>query len=362
MLKLTAVGDISLGDQPVRYGHGVRSIIDKYGIDFIFEHVRNQLNGQIVFGNLEYVLSDINFDASVLAKGEFRGRPEYAKGLHDAGFTTLSLANNHSMQFGVDAFNDTLNHLNNFKITPIGISVDKFSNSHSVHINNTKFEIIAFSLRPENYFTGEPLYAHSIDYSNILHQVASIKKSGAVVIVSLHWGEEFLHTPSPSQIALARSIIDKGASLIIGHHPHVLQGIEQYNDGYIVYSLGNFVADFWQPYARHSAILKCELSDNGVQSIEMIPIYINDYYQPIIAQDKIKVDVHKKIEQCSMAINNITPSDDITADDEYNKTANKIYRRYRIESYLYFLKNLYRYKLSIIFQSIYRFLGRRLHN
>ena len=180
MLKLTAVGDISLGDQPVRYGHGVRSIIDKYGIDFIFEHVRNKLNGNIVFGNLEYVLSDINFDVSILAKGEFRGRPEYAKGLHDAGFTTLSLANNHSMQFGVDAFNDTTIHLKNSEITPVGISVNKFSNSHLVDINNTRFEIIAYSLQPENYFTGEALYANGIDYRNILKQVASIKNNGAV--------------------------------------------------------------------------------------------------------------------------------------------------------------------------------------
>ena len=150
--------------------------------------------------------------------------------------------------------------------------------------------------------------------------------------------------------------------MIIGHHPHVLQGLEQYNGGYIVYSLGNFVADFWQTYARESAILKCELSDNGVQSIEMIPIHINEFYQPIIAQEKLKKVILKNLDEYSIAISNATPSDDITADDEYNKTANKIYKQYRIESYIYFLKNLYRYKLSIIFQSIYRFLGRRFHN
>jgi poly-gamma-glutamate synthesis protein (capsule biosynthesis protein) len=358
MFRLTAVGDVSLGDQPVRYGHGVRSIIDKYGIEFIFERVYKYLDGQIVFGNLEYVLSDIGYDESVLAKGEFRGRPEYAAGLRDAGFTTLSLANNHSMQFGVAAFKDTVAHLKACNINPIGVSINNFSNSQPIQIKHARFEIIAYSFRPENYFAGKPLYANS--FENLLSQVESIRNNGAVAIVSLHWGEEFLHTPSPRQREVARSIIDRGASLIIGHHPHVLQGIEQYKSGYIVYSLGNFVADFWQPYARNSTILKCELSENGVQSINMIPIIINELYQPEIANDEKKQDIARKIEEYSAAIDNVSPSSDTYADDEYNKYASKIYRRFRIKSYLYFIKNIYRYKFNIIIQSILRSLERRI--
>ena len=118
---LTAVGDISLGDSPKSLGFGVKSKIKSKSADFIFENIKNQLKGDIVFGNLETVLSEKGLKLYDFYSEQLRGAPEYASALSNAGFTLLSVANNHAMQHGAEAFWESVDSLKSNNISVAGV-------------------------------------------------------------------------------------------------------------------------------------------------------------------------------------------------------------------------------------------------
>lgn len=360
-ISLTAVGDVSLGDHPVCFGHGVRSKIDHHGLDFLFSDVLADLgNSDIVFGNLETVLPN-NKNSNDLFDMEMKGRSEYAAALSDVGFNIMSIANNHAMQHGDDAFHETVSNLNKYNIFPVGIDENGKSNCYQFARNGIKIAMIAYSLRPEKYSKSGALYAQPRN-QNIIKQVESLYKDGYQIIVSLHWGEEYLHYPSPEQVSLAHHIADSGACLIIGHHPHVLQGIEKYNKTVIVYSLGNFIFDMWQKSTRESVIFKCNLSKNGVESYELIPVLANRHYQPIKLDSNSADKLLKKINTYSELIKEPrNPRNLKTEMEEYNQLAQKAYTRYRMQSYTYFLTHIYMYKPEVLFKSLTRFIKRRIN-
>ena len=123
----------------------------------------------------------------------------------------------------------------------------------SITVAGVGLTFLGYSLRPRQYFTEEPLYAEGRE-DGILSDVRAARGESDVVIVSLHWGEEFIDRPSPDDVRLAHAIVDGGADLIIGHHPHVLRGVERRGRGWIVYSLGNFVCDMhWEEPLRETA-------------------------------------------------------------------------------------------------------------
>ena len=115
-----------------------------------------------------------------------------------------------------------------------------------------------------------------IEPDTIEAEVADAARNADIVIVSLHWGVEYRRYPSEEQKELARKLIDAGADLILGHHPHVVQPVEEYHGGVIAYSLGNFLFD--SPYWKRTdgAILKCRLSKTGVSDLEVVAVRIAD--------------------------------------------------------------------------------------
>lgn len=141
-------------------------------------------------------------------------------------------------------------------------------------------------------FGTAPLKADIIE-----EDILSTKELADIIIVSLHWGYERERYPLPSQRNLAHKIIDAGVDLIIGHHPHVLQGIEHYKDGFIAYSLGNFVFTaksyfkMWGNEEKESIILKCGISKKGIEKIDMIPIHVSDSFQLVILKNERKKKV-----------------------------------------------------------------------
>ena len=115
--------------------------------------------------------------------------------------------------------------------------------------------------------------------------VTKAKAQADLVIVSMHAGVEYQALPSQSQINCARAAIDAGSSLVIGHHPHVVETLEHYKNGWIIYSLGNFVFDqMWSQETREGLIAKIFLDSQGVTSLEFIPVTIDDYSQPRLAE------------------------------------------------------------------------------
>lgn len=115
----------------------------------------------------------------------------------------------------------------------------------------------------------------------LIKDIQYAKRMSDIVIVSFHWGEElnFIHTER--QRELAYLAINNGAKIVIGHHPHVLQRLEMYNEGLIAYSLGNFVSHTYEPLTKESVILVVTIKNTTIENFDHIPIVINQDYQPV---------------------------------------------------------------------------------
>lgn len=370
LIRVVAVGDLMLGDHPVRIGNGVRSTIEKMGDKFLFSKIHKLLNGyDIVFGNLEVVHSDIGLIQDRIDSVEFRGTPDSLPILKDAGFNVLGVANNHCMEHGLNCFNENLDLLNKNGIFASGYKkLNNLCNPYIKCHNGVKVLLLSYSLRPENYCKKGDVPYSFISDQDLVQEVVKFKNKADVFILSLHWGEEFIDYPSPRQVNLAHNLIDNGVNLILGHHPHVLQGIEKYNHGIIAYSLGNFVFDMWQRKTRESLLFRAILSKHGVVNFDIIPILINKFYQPVPLEN---TDRHEAIRKINILKDNIItkynniklwPASKIEKHElEYQEKASRETLLHRIGNYLFFIVNFYKYKPVIIYKSLLRSFSRRLN-
>ncbi len=359
-IKLVAVGDVLLGDFPLKLGFGVRSIIEEKGKDFIFKNVKHILGkGDICFGNLECVLSDHGYKKDDIKSTQMRGSPEFVKILSDAGFNVMSVANNHIMQHGCEAFTDTIEVLKEGKIVSVGVAKkEKKCLPKFIHINGVKVCFLGYSFHFEKYSPSHTLYTKG-DKAEVIADIKENRKKSDVVIVSLHWGDEFIDIPSPKQIKHAHAFVDAGASLIIGQHPHILQGIEKYNNGLIAYSLGNFVFDFWQKRLRESMILECCISKERVESFKVVPVYINDNYQPVPLEGARELRLADKINSLSKRISAVE-LDNPNTHKSYSAKVKRLERFNKLENRLFFMKNILKYDNKIIAQSLLNFIKSRI--
>ena len=270
---LMAVGDVML-DRAVARRIGI------HGREWAFESARETLrSADLAFCNLECPLSarGVKVDKPVC----FKADPANVECLTDAGFDIVSLANNHSMDCSRPGLIETMKHLDDAGIEFTGAG-DTPSDAALPTILETNGLRIAFLARnawlpPNAWFKPDAPNGAYLDEETIEAEVRAASEQADVVIVSLHWGIEYRKAPQPEQVELAHRIIDAGANLILGHHPHVLQPVEKYRGGVIAYSLGNFLFD--SPYAdcRKSTILKCRLTKSGVSDLDQIPVGIVDY-------------------------------------------------------------------------------------
>ncbi len=360
-MKIKAVGDIMLGDHPVCIGHGVDSTIRKHGFEFLFDGVRDALKGgDILFANLEAPLSDVGRRPDALSSIELRGRPDYARRLAMIGFNFINIANNHAMQHGIDAFRDTADNLDLAGIRVVGLANGDFCKEVYWSDGQTSIIFLGYSLRPEKFFHGKTPYALGSE-GLVAEHVRKLRRAvNHPIVVSLHWGDEYLNYPSPAQVRFARGLIDAGANLILGHHPHVLQGVEQYGSGLIAYSLGNFIFDKWQRNPRETIVLSVEIGVNGIESWSVTPVKINKKFQPQIATGSTSAAIESKLFAYSAALGNERDPMHRRSSHQYAKIAAKAYLVFRLHSYAYFIRNIQRYELSFIVASLKRFLARRV--
>ncbi len=242
-------------------------------------------SADFAFANLENPISDRGANQGSIYS--FRADPETAIGLESAGFDAVSVANNHIWDWGSKALLDTINILNELDIIPLGAG-ENFESANAPRfftIHNTRLAFLAFTtLYPKSLEAGtNSIGISDPDPENIRHQIAIAKTKADLVIVSLHWGEEYQAHSNQTQQKLAREIIDAGANLVIGHHPHVIQEVEEYHGGYIFYSLGNFVFDQnFSEATRRGALAQIKIKNRRIISAESIPVHINDQFQPEI--------------------------------------------------------------------------------
>jgi len=358
--KIASVGDISLGDEYLRYGLGVRAKIEKHSVDYIFAAVADLLSHHdIVFGNLEGVLSAHNYVTKKLSSFVMRGKPQYAKGLKAAGFTVLSLANNHIMQHGRQAVFETRTALQNYGIHTCGL-IDEGDIRLSVAGKGVCVGFLAYNNHPQQHFVDAPMYK-KFSLQQAYNDIQRAKKDTDLVVVSLHWGDEFCPWPSDAQQIIAHKLIDSGADIILGHHPHVVQGVEVYRNGLICYSLGNFVFDLtWQPETTESFVLSVEYNiPRRKWSHNVIPIRINENFQPAPLHGLERTRALEHMASLSRALRRDGKVCTQRAQEAYETLVRKNTKLERRRSHLYWLSHVHRFPLPIIAQYLRDMVTRR---
>jgi len=270
-VTLIAVGDVQLGRH-------MADDVKRKGADWLFAPTADISRGaDIAFCNLECALSA---DAPLLPKRfAFRADPDCAHALARAGYDVACLANNHSMDCHIAGLRDTMRALTDAGVAYVGAGHDRHA-AHDPLILHRRGLRIAFLARsmfiPEGVVLLDDRPAIAIlDPDAIAGDVRAAARAADVVVVSLHWGIEYSPYPSDWQRRLAHQIVDAGADVIIGHHPHCIQEVERYRGAVIAYSLGNFVFDASRERARHGLTLRCTLSADGVIDFDTIPTVID---------------------------------------------------------------------------------------
>jgi poly-gamma-glutamate synthesis protein (capsule biosynthesis protein) len=181
------------------------------------------------------------------------------------------------MDFGEAALVETLQNLKNNGIlaTGAGPSLAAAREKTVLRVNGGDVAFLAYSLTlPVEFFSASDHAGTAPGYpAYVRSDIARAKASADYVVVSFHWGQEGAVMPHRNQVTAAHAAIDAGADVVLGHHPHVLQGIEQYKQGIIFYSLGNFAFGSTSPSADRSIIARITL-DNGIKGVELVPINV----------------------------------------------------------------------------------------
>jgi poly-gamma-glutamate capsule biosynthesis protein CapA/YwtB (metallophosphatase superfamily) len=308
-----------------------------------FDLIRDDLRAaELVFCQLETVLTEKGTRLPQ-ARHAVRGRPSIAAALRNANFGMISLAGNHCMDWGAEALLETIEHLQAQELAVVGAGENiRAARRPAIRqVGNTRVAFLAYcSILPMAYWAEEnragcaPMrawtqyeqieqdqpgtpcrihtYAHHEDLEAMRRDVCEARSKADVVIVSMHWGIHFI----PAAIAeyqreVGHAAIDAGADVILGHHAHILKGVEMYRERPIFYSLGNFAIDLrmdkahaesksfreiqtlnpnWIPDfeslynfpedSRMAIVVRIAFKKDGVQRVSMLPAYINRQAQP----------------------------------------------------------------------------------
>lgn len=242
-------------------------------------------NADLRFCNLECPVSDRGHDRHHLYS--FRADPRALAGLKEAGFEIVSQANNHAYDWGPEALVDTLARLRAEGIRPVGAGENALV-AHYPAIMKVGSLRVAFLA----YVNIDPQQATAqvdrpgvawLDLPQVLADIRFARLLADLVIVSPHWGVEYAAKPARQQVEIAHQMIDAGADLIVGTHPHVVQPLESYRDRWIAYSLGNFVFDQKGPVTHRGLILKVTVRAKRIVDVAPLPIEINSNFQPVLA-------------------------------------------------------------------------------
>jgi len=328
MSSIAIVGDFMLGDQPVSCGFGVRSASrGDYNIllsDFA-EYVKPY---SFVIGNLECVVFD-EVPNGGPGKTAMKAPRQAIDALVKANVKYLSVANNHTMEYGPEAFQ----HM-------VGLSeaagIEIFGTRKAPYIvvehEGRKLGLMAFSTVPAMYgYDPEYLFVDEFD-QNDLESLRRLIRQAAdecdYLIACPHWGYEFIRQPSPSHIDIAEQMLDAGVDFIAGSHPHIVQSATRIQGKPVFFSLGNLTNDFWKKEHRHSILLEISLDkpDQG-----MVHEFMTDK-RMIVRPMNLKTPFTRYYSEVDRTI----------SQQDYNKISNKIREQWRIDSLLHLLGNVHK--------------------
>jgi poly-gamma-glutamate capsule biosynthesis protein CapA/YwtB (metallophosphatase superfamily) len=269
-MKVTLCGDIALCGNAA-------TLITKNQTDELAKDFQEIFKRSDLFiANIECPLTDSDEPAwkhFTTLKGPRQG----GSVLHRLGVDIGSLANNHIADYGLAGLKDTIAALEEQGITPIGAGPTPKEATKPVifKIHGVSVAIIALA-QPEIAAAKRGKWGAGIlNESVVIQQITELKRSADIIIVYPHFGVEWFNYPTPQQVKMCRTMIDAGAKLVIGHHPHVPQGFEHYNGGFIAYSLGNFIFDMAagsRKFSRLGLVIEAEFDRNSLNRIDIIPV------------------------------------------------------------------------------------------
>jgi gamma-polyglutamate biosynthesis protein CapA len=282
LINPEASGTVSVsfvGD--MMFDRGVRKVIEKQGAVYLFTGVKTELKkADILLGNLDCPLTDRN--EQIKGKKLFHCAPGMARVLADVGFKGMFLANGRIIDQGLEGITDTTTSLGAVGILGLGVAgnAEIAKVPRVAKLKGIRIAFVAFS--DTNVSDSDmmimPLPFAGVDVKTVTEAVrdAKAKTQADFIIVSFHWGSEFDYFPTENQRKLAYAAVDAGATLVVGHHPHVLQPYEIRNGAFIMYSLGNFIYDQKRTAATESAIMTAYFTKQGMGQVEFIPVVIED--------------------------------------------------------------------------------------
>lgn len=298
-LTISAVGDCTIGSD-AKVGTTGHNNFNSYLVDndygYYFRGVYDILSADdITIANLEGTFTDATEKA--IKNFNFKNTKDYVNVLSEGSIEIVNVANNHTYDYKEVGYSDTLEVLDEANIGYFG-----YSNYLIKEVNGIKIGFAGLNYYDENYSNYKSDVKNAIDYLK--------EQSSDLIVFTFHWGIEATYNQTAKQMEVGRYAIDIGADLVLGHHPHRIQGIELYKDKYIVYSLSNFVfGGHRNPDDKDSFIYQQtftftnnELSDNN---INIIPVSISgkdnlNNYQPVILSGSDKVRVFDKINKYSI--------------------------------------------------------------
>lgn len=303
-LTVSVVGDCTLGtDEAFDWDTSLNAYYYSYGADYFFQNVKSIFSeDDLTIANFEGVLTEL--DTREDKWFAFKAEPEFAGIVSSGSIEAVTLANNHSHDYGEQSYTDTKNALDSEGIVPFG-----YDETAVMDVKGVKVGLVGIYELNDHLGREEQLKTN----------IAKVKEEGAqLVIVIFHWGNEKETVPDTNQMTLGRMAIDEGADLVCGHHPHVLQGIEVYKGKNIVYSLGNFCfGGNSAPSDMDSMIFQqtFTIDENGIQAdnvTNVIPCsisseYYYNNYQPTPAEGDEKTRILNKIEERSSWIDTAEP-------------------------------------------------------
>ena len=307
-LTVSVVGDCTLGtDENFDYDTSLNAYYENYGADYFFSNVKSIFSADdLTIANFEGTLTDSEDRED--KEYAFKAPAEYAGILTSGSVEAVNTANNHSHDYGNQGYEDTISALDSAGILNFG-----YDKTLVTEVKGIKVGLVGIY----------ELKDHLERKEQLKQNIAKVKAEGAqITIVIFHWGNEKEEVPDSNQTTLAHLAIDEGADLVCGHHPHVLQGIEEYKGKNIVYSLGNFCFGGNQyPSDMDTMIFQqtFTVDQNGVKAdnvTNIIPCSVSsdsDYnnYQPTPAEGDEAARILNKIqERTAMITGGATSSSD----------------------------------------------------
>lgn len=285
-ITVSGIGDCTLGKDPrLSYARSLNHYYDRYGAAYFFKKVKPVLtDDDLTIANFEGDLTTSN--SRVVKAFNFKGPAKYMRILKTGSVEAVSFANNHCRDYGSQGYNDTIKAFKNYQMP-----YASFNHVAIKKIKGIKIGMIAVSPLMTGLAQAK---------SQIASGVSKLKKQGAqAIVVSMHSGIEGTHKVNADQKSLAHYAVNHGADLVLGHHPHVLQGMEYYKGVLIAYSLGNFCfGGNSNPRNKETMILRKTLTFKNGQLVktreaQVVPCSLSgksnvNNYQPVVLKGSAK--------------------------------------------------------------------------